>query len=95
MFVFTNLLGIVVRGMVQSKDEFGNNIREDITERKSIILTLIFTVITLATLYALYYFWNIGIVGAAILLMISRLPDLIYEIKTNQKLTLKNMPKTP
>ncbi len=98
MFVGTNLIGIIVRGFIQpnSTDDLGNElISEDISEPKSVIITIFFCIISIFYLYALYHFWNIGVVIAAIMLMLSRLPDLLFEIKTGQKITLKNMPKRP
>jgi hypothetical protein len=94
MFVGTNLIGAVVRGIVQpSTNHVGFS--ENVSEPKSIGATVIFSLISIAYLYALYHFWNIGVVIAAIMVMISRIPDLIFEIKTGQKINLKNMPKRP
>lgn len=94
-----NLLGLSVRGLfgyIQKYDESsvaGKIISEH--NRTSSYISLFFTVITIAYIFALYHFWNIGIALAAVILMASRLPDLIEEIKTGKKFTLGAKTKTP
>lgn len=41
----------------------------------------------------LYYFWNVGLVIAGIALMVSRVPDLIWEKKEGKMLELEDMTK--
>ena len=41
----------------------------------------------------LYYYWNLGIALAGFILTITRLPDLLYEMKTGEKISFKNMQK--
>lgn len=94
MFVGTNLIGAIVRGFVQPSTNHPG-FSENISESKSMSVTVFFSLISIAFLYALYHFWNIGVVIAALMLMISRIPDLIFEIKTGQKVNLRNMPKRP
>ena len=95
MLIGTNLVGIIVRGLIRSpkKDPHGNPIGENISSSGSIALTLILSLITIAYLYALYYFVNIYVLAAGIMIMLSRIPDLLYEIKTGKKINLKEMPK--
>lgn len=98
MLVGTNLLGMVVRGLKPSnvRDTNGDLIEiEDISSNRSIIMTIIFSIIAILYLFALYYYWNIGILAAGLILMVSRLPDLLFEMKTGNKLNLKNIPKRP
>lgn len=98
MFVGTNLLGLVVRGIIPSyrKDNEGNIILiQDITSVKSIIITIVFFIITVLYFYALYHYWNIGIVIAGAIMMFTRLPDLLFEIKTGEKINYKNIIKKP
>jgi len=45
--------------------------------------------------YSLYHHWNIGVAVAAAMVMFSRLPDLLYEIRTGNKIKLGSMPKNP
>lgn len=98
MFVGVNLLGIVVRGIrpTHIKDTENNLISiENISSNTSIITTIIFSIISLLHLYALYYYWNIGILVAGLILMMTRIPDLLFEMKTANKIDFKNMPKRP
>jgi hypothetical protein len=42
---------------------------------------------------ALYHFWNVSLAVAADMLMVARVPDLIWEIRTEEKVSAHNMPK--
>jgi hypothetical protein len=98
MLVGTNLLGIVVRGIfpTHKKDTEGNLVPiENISSTNSIIMTVILTIVSILYFYALYHYWNVGIMTAGLILMFTRLPDLLFEMKTGEKLNSKNMPKRP
>ena len=97
MLIGINLIGIIVRGFIQSpqEDENGNPIGENISSSGSIILTLLVSLITIAYLYALFHFFNIYVSIGAIMIMISRISDLLYEIKIGKKITKKDMPNRP
>jgi hypothetical protein len=98
MFVGTNLLGIVVRGFRPTfkKDSDGNLASTvDTSSTGSIIMTILFSIISVAYFYALYHYWNIGIMTAGLLLMFTRLPDLLFEMKTGEKVNSTNMSKKP
>jgi hypothetical protein len=98
MFVGTNLLGIVVRGFRPTfkKDSDGNLASVvDTSSTGSIIMTILFSIISVAYFYALYHYWNIGIMTAGLLLMFTRLPDLLFEMKTGEKVNSTNMSKKP
>ena len=95
MLVGTNLIGIIVRGIVPKYYKHSNGelwIEKDLRTSKNILLTTVFILITLAYLYALYHYWNILVVVAAVMVMVARLPDLLYEIKTGIKITFRNKP---
>ena len=77
LFFSVNIIGIVVRGIIQP-DPKNQGTTENISEPTSIALTVIFCLICIACLYALYHFWNIGVVISALMLMISRIPDLFF-----------------
>lgn len=84
MFASTNLLGMVVRGMrtTHTKNNEGDLIAmENISSRPSIIMTIMFSVISVLYLYALYHYWNIGVLLAGLILMLTRLPDLLFEMR--------------
>jgi hypothetical protein len=101
-FVGTNLIGSVVRGLFwapPSTDGLTGGVR-DLLARESkrfgavnAAMTLFWAVVTLAYLGALYHFWNIALVITAVLAMLSRVPDLLWEIRNGRKLTGGNMPR--
>ena len=98
MIVGTNLLGMVMRGLVPGyrKDDLGNlMLVEDISSSKSIIMTLISLLVSAIYFFALFHYWNIGIVIAAAIMTFGRLPDLLLEMKTGEKLTQENMTRRP
>ena len=105
MLLCTNLVGMVVRGFFVSEEieklKEGKDtlplIKNEIkkSEFADNMITLLFAVISLAFLYALFVFINIWAVIAALFFMISRTPDLLWEIRNGKKITRHNMPKTP
>jgi hypothetical protein len=97
-----NLLGLVVRGLVPAPNAREMEVRttdpfvqELIARHKraNVGVTVFFAALGLVYLYALLRFWNIGVVGAAVMLMLGRLPDLLYEIRTGQKVKIYSAPK--
>lgn len=97
MLIGTNFLGMIVRTFVSllTIQKTGNMAVDKITRtgQTSGVIFLIFSLlITAGYFYALNHYFNCILVVAAIMLMISRLPDLILEMKTGQKLSRKNMP---
>lgn len=98
MFIGTNLIGLVIRGMKRSykKDEQGNfQIVEDITSFRSILMTIIFSIVNILYLYGLLYYWNGGIAISGAMLMLTYIPDLLFEMRTGKKINSRNMPKKP
>ena len=95
LLVSTNLVGFLVRGFVQNPklEEFISN--NDLIARelkKSERMTNLIAISLIAiSIGAIYYFWNIGVVIATLMLMISRLPDLIWEIRHGQKFQSSDM----
>lgn len=96
LFVGTNLLGMIVRGIQPSpkNDNVGNltSVR-NVSSNSNNTMTIIASFISILYLYILYHYWNVGILAAGIILMLTRLPDLIFEIKTGEKINSRNMPK--
>lgn len=101
MVVGTNLIGMLVRGLVlgshvknqlsktdNASKKIVGEVYDPRAERKVNFIALILIIIYLI---ALFYFWNIGVVIAAIILMVARIPDLLWEIKHGRK-NIKNMP---
>jgi len=103
MLVGINILGVVVRGLLptpemrelQARMADSPFMQEAVArdKRLNVGLTLFFAALGLAYLYALFRFWNIGVVAAAVMLMLGRLPDLLWEIRTGRKVTLYDAPK--
>jgi len=101
MIVGTNLIGMLVRGLVlvsnvenqlsKADDTFkkiAGEVYDPKAERKVNFIALVLIIIYLI---ALFYFWNIGVVIVAIMLMAARIPDLLWEIKHGRQ-SIKNMP---
>ena len=95
MYLSINLLGLLVRGLFtnpeidklesETKHDF---IKEEIKKSKRAdkwVNVIAFLAIVIY-IYATFHFWNIGITAVAIVLMLVRLPDLLWEIKTGQEL---------
>jgi hypothetical protein len=98
MIIGTNLLGIVVRGIFpinKKVSEEKSVVIEPISSTSSIIITVILAIVSILYFFALYYYWNLGIMTAGLILMLTRLPDLLFEMKTGEKLNPQNMPKRP
>lgn len=99
MVIGTNLVGLVVRGLVGEGIPSSTNYKEPILrkeaerlERTNLWITLFFAAVTVAYIYILLRVWNVGVAAAALMLMVARTPDLLYEIKTGKKVGRKNMP---
>lgn len=101
MIISTTLLGFIVRGffvnpeLIRIHDDSGYAIKNELNKimRADNYLTLLFIALTVAYLYLLFHFWNIWMVMAAILFMISRFQDLLREIKTGEKTSKSTIPK--
>jgi hypothetical protein len=100
MLVCTNLVGFAVRGLFTNPEvdklaAEGNDIlaeEHQRTERNTNFVA--FSLLTML-LVALYYFWNIGLAISALILMAARVPDLIWEIKHQRQLRMKDMKRPP
>lgn len=100
VFIGTNLIGMFIRGLVSNPEvdklstEGEKFIKKLIkehraTERKVNIVALALIIVYLITLF---YFWNIGVVVVALMIMVARLPDLLWEMK-HGRAKIKDMPK--
>lgn len=93
MLLGTNLLGLFVRGLFLNpeldklKEEGHEFIKNEIekSQRAGKWVNITALVLIIVYFYLLFHFWNIGVVVAAIILMIGRLPDLLWEIKHGKK----------
>ena len=101
MLLSTNLLGLFVRGLFSNpeldklKQEGHEFIKHEIekSQRADKWINIIAFILIFVFFYALFHFWNIGVVVAAVIIMIGRLPDLIWEIKHGRKTDPKLMEK--
>jgi hypothetical protein len=99
MIVGTTLVNFVVRDLVPSPEmrELETTMPAALAgemtryKRANGGVTLFFG--ALAVLYLYLLFWNLGVVAAAAMLMVARLPDVLWEIRTGQKVKKGNMPK--
>ncbi len=94
MYLSINLLGLLVRGFFTNSDleklksEGHDFIKQEIkkSERADKWLNVIAFLAIVGYLYATFHFWNMGVTAVALVLMLVRLPDLLWEIKTGQEL---------
>ena len=104
MWLSVNLLGLLVRGFFTNPDleklksEGHEFIKQEIekSQRADKWLNLVAFLLIVSYLYATFHFWNIGVTAVAFILMMVRLPDLLWEIKTGKKITAsiaRSMPK--
>lgn len=102
LFVGMNLIGMIVGGLAHpfwryrppSDDPFLKKLATR-NKRGMVASTLFFGLLTVVYLALLLRFFNVGVLAAAVLLMFSRLPDQLWEIRAGQLLTLaENPPKS-
>ncbi len=99
MYLSVNLLGLLVRGLFSNpeldklKQEGHEFIKNEIekSQRADKWINIIALILIVVYLYLLFHFWNIGVMAVAIIIMVVRLPDLLWEIKHyNGKLSYAN-----
>jgi hypothetical protein len=103
MIIGTNIIGFIVRGLVEMpaikklEDDMPTVVRGEATAYKRFnrTLTVLFVVIGVAYICVLCWVWNIGVAAAALVLMVTRIPDLLREIRTGHKTTFLSMPRGP
>lgn len=91
LIISINLVGIVVDGLVPSDPKY-QEVEENISEPKSITVTILFCFIIIVYLFVLYNFLNIGTVISALMLIISRIPVSVIESRTGHKINLRTRP---
>jgi len=81
--------------MEESKDEAHPFIKEEIKKdaRASTTLSIFFAIIGLILLLLLYKFLNIWAVVAVLLIVVARVPDLLWEIRNTGKAPKGSLPK--
>lgn len=93
MLACTNLIGLLVRGLFTSPEmenlisgggDVGELIKRDY-QRNNRVSNIISLTLIIIFLSAIYYFGNIWFVIATLMLMVARMPDLIWEIRHGVK----------
>ena len=97
----TNLIGMLVRGLVliadvenqlsKQNDTFKKIASEVYNPRAERKVNIIALLLILVYFGVLFYFWNIGVVIVALIIMIAHIPDLLWEIKHGRH-KIKDMP---
>lgn len=98
LYFSINLLGFLVRGLFSNpelnklKQEGSEFVKQQVKkfERTDKWINIVALVLLVVYFYALFHFWNVGVVLAAVIIMAGRLPDLLWEIKYGRKMTLNN-----
>lgn len=93
----TNLIGFFVRGLFISPEmdsllREGHEIIEKEIVRGEIFGTFIPATLLIIFLMILYYLLNLGVAIVALLIMLLRIPDLVWEIKNGKSKTSKQPP---
>jgi len=88
MLVGTNFISLIVRGLVHQdlphEDEYESELVKGIarrTRRGDTAVTVGWMIAGLAYLYLLFHWWNLAVAAAALVLMFTRLPSLLFEIQ--------------
>jgi hypothetical protein len=103
MLIGTNLIGLVVRGahgafLLLRRDSGTPELVAPMARRHgavSAVLTVVWVILTVTYLFVLVRFWNSWLAVAGIMLMASRLPDLLREIRTGSRAGFRGMPRGP
>ena len=102
MFVCTNLIGFIIGGFYTNpelaKIVDGNEIlAEDYrkTKKANKLISIFAIIVMILFLTALYNFWNIALLIAALMILVARIPDLIWEMRHGRKLDRSEMSLMP
>ncbi len=101
LYLSVNLLGFLVRGLFTNpeldslKKEGQDFIKREIEklERADKWINVLALILLIGYFFALVRFWNWGVAAVALILMLSRLPDLLWEIKYGRKIEPKLLKK--
>lgn len=101
MLISTNLIGFFIRGIYKpvNFDEFKKSeyktIRDEAKKlnRANIFGNIFGVILIIVYLFLLYYFLNLGIMFTGLILMITRIPDLLWEIRNGKKINKYDKPK--
>ena len=99
LWLSINLIGMLLRGLVSNPEidqlatEGSDFIKKIAKEHQEAEKKVNFVALALIIVYlvALYYFWNVWIVVAALMIMAARIPDLLWEMQ-HGRANVKKMP---
>jgi hypothetical protein len=87
LYIGTNLVGYVVRNflswsspVIDLREPFKKMFTHELRRERALDI-------------AIYHFWNVGLAVSAGLVMVGRLPNLLWEIRTGTKISTANYPK--
>lgn len=103
LFLSTNLTGMVVRGFfsdaelqrIEDDKNTHDFIKNEIKkyDRGELFTTIVSIILLVGFLFLMYKYLTIWALVATLMLMISRIPDLLWEIKNGKKTTMDNIRK--
>ena len=97
MFVSTNLTGLLMRALATNRElseiTSANEILAQEIQKSQRMTKIISVALIIAFLGILCYFWNAVLLVAGLMLMLSRVPDLIWEIESGRALERGDMNK--
>lgn len=103
MVISVNLLGLWVRGLFKNEsikeleltgsDFVKSEIKKD--NKFNIYENILFIILNILFLLYLIEYWNIGVMFVSIIIMLSRLPDLLWEIKNKRRLQISDTKLLP
>lgn len=96
MFLGTNVIGFALPAILSSviQTDFGHEVVNQSAKTASTQAKVFGIAIILAYL-AIVSYWGFALVGAAVLLLIARIPDLMWEIKHGRQIQLRDMSRSP
>jgi hypothetical protein len=87
-YLSINLIGSVVRGLVHQdlprEDEFESEVARDMVRgarHSDNVLTVFSVVLAVGYLYLLHHWWNAAVAVGALVIMLTRVPSLLFEIR--------------
>lgn len=97
VMISSTLIGFIIRGIIQPRLKPTHGLHKaewyTVGSIKGLILSLGAIAVCVFLLYKLYYNANLYLALGVILLMLGRVKDLVLEIRTGVKTTIKNATK--
>ena len=99
MFIGQSIIGFLLSGLyvpdrIETDIDVINEI-QDKHESRNHIFNFLTVIVLIIYLYALNYYWNIYLLVSGLILIISKIPDLLFQIKAGKKINVRDLPKNP